>query len=238
MFIEYILKKGWVMVLFDAVDEVNVEGEQRTKIIQSVSNFVRKYRQNKYMITCRIAASEYSFEGFTDVEIADFNNEQAKTFVARWFTHSPIKGEKFLAEIENTEHRGLKELMQTPLLLALLCIGFEETMAFPSRRAEIYKDAIDALLKKWDTSRAIKRDDVYRGLSFGRKEQMFARIAAAYFDKGDIFFKQNDLAKHIGAFMETLPPVDKFILSHISLFRNTLQRVILLTMRRAVHWSI
>ena len=50
-----------------------------------------------------------------------------------------------------------KELASIPLLLVLLCMAFDETMEFPTNRAELYQEAIDALLNGGDPgdSRAV-----------------------------------------------------------------------------------
>ncbi|MBM4424187.1 MAG: NACHT domain-containing protein, partial [Chloroflexi bacterium] len=207
-FIEHILKKGWAMVLFDGLDEVNVEGERRAALTTAINDFIKQYPKNKHIITCRIAASDYAFNGFTDVEIADFDSEQIKTFAAKWFGNDSEKAERFLDELEKAEHSGLRELAQTPLLLTLLCLSFEETLIFPPRRAEVYEEALEALLKKWDSARNIRRDKVYRGLSLGRKRQLFAQIAAEYFERGEIFFRQDDLAGRVETFMAKLPSAE------------------------------
>lgn len=54
-------------------------------------------------------------------------------------------------------------MASTPLLLVLLCLAYEENLTFPQNRSELYKDAIQALLKKWDTSRGIQRDEIMAG---------------------------------------------------------------------------
>ncbi len=208
LFIEHILIKGWAMMLFDGLDEVKAENEGRARLTTTLNDFVKQYPKNKHLITCRIAASDYAFDGFTDVEIADFDDEQVTTFAGKWFSDSPQKGERFLAELSKPDHRGLRELAKTPLLLALLCLAFEDTLTFPPRRNEIYEEALEALLKKWDASRNIERDKVYRALSLGRKRQMFARIAAEYFEKGEIFFRQEDLARRVEGFVARLPAVE------------------------------
>lgn len=207
-FIEHLLDKGWAMVLFDGLDEVNAEGDRRARLTTAINDFIKQYPQNKYLITCRIAASDYAFDGFADVEIADFDSEQVKTFASKWFSDSQPKGERFLVELHKPGHHGLRELAQTPLLLALLCLAFEDTLTFPPRRNEIYEEALEALLKKWDASRNIQRDEVYKALSLGRKRQLFARIAAEYFEKGEIFFRQDDLAQRVESFMAKLPVAD------------------------------
>jgi hypothetical protein len=88
-----------------------------------------------------------------------------------------------------------------------LCLNFEDRSTFPHRRAELYEDAIDALLKKWDASRDITRDEIYRPLSLGRKRQLFAQIAAEYFETGEIFFDRSDLSTRVIVFLRKLPRI-------------------------------
>lgn len=200
-----LLKKGRAIILFDGLDEVNEESGERQKITRTLSIFTSQYPANKYVVTCRVAAMDYSFEKFPYVEIADFTSQQIESFAKKWFVSNPSKGPLFIKELSKEQNSGLRELAQTPILLNLLCLNFEETFSFPPRRVEIYEEAIDALLKKWDVSRNIKRDDIYKGLSVGRKRQLFSKIAADYFDAGEIFFKEKDVAKKITEFLETLP---------------------------------
>lgn len=210
-FIEHILETGQAIVLFDGLDEVNQENDQRAQVTSTIIKFSNYYQKSKCLITCRTAATEYAFEQFTYVEIADFSDKQIQSFVSKWFRDSEIKRTKFLEELYKPDQTGLRELARTPLLLTLLCLAFDETMDFPQRRVEIYDEALDALLKKWDTSRNIKRDVTYHFLSLGRKRQMFARIAAETFEKGEYFLKQNDLVKKITDYLSKLPVIDKDI---------------------------
>ena len=77
--------------------------------------------------------------------MADFDEGQIKNFVNNWFADSPVKPDACLDDLENNDQ--LKELASIPLLLTLLCIAYEGTMNFPKSKAELYKEAIDALLK-------------------------------------------------------------------------------------------
>lgn len=65
LFIEHILNKGQAIVLFDGLDEVNLEGDLRRKTIAAVEAFGKQYDKAQILITCRIAAAEYTFEKFT-----------------------------------------------------------------------------------------------------------------------------------------------------------------------------
>lgn len=189
-FIEYILQKGRALVLFDGLDEVKQEKNLRNNITEQVRKFSEKYILTQVVVTCRIAATDYTLEKFWYVEIADFTDEQMKEFVEKWFIDDPQKGKDFMTGFNAPQNRGLRELGSIPLLLTLLCLNFEETLTFPSRRVELYEESISALLSKWDASRNIHRDEIYRDLSLGRKRQMFARIAAETFEKSEYFVPQ------------------------------------------------
>jgi hypothetical protein len=208
-FIEQLLESGQALVLFDGLDEVNVENSHRARITVELKNFGRQYLTAQCLITCRIAATDYAFEQFTYVEMADFDEGQIKSYAHNWFKDDVIKRDKFLEELlKKEEHKGLRDLGRTPLLLSLLCLSFEETMSFPRRRVEIYEEALDALLKKWDALRSVKRDDIYYKLSLGRKRHMLARIAAETFEEGAQLLRQEDLERRIVAYLQNLPPAD------------------------------
>jgi len=207
-FIETLLKEGKAIVLFDGLDEVNMAQGLRDKQIQAMEDFSHKYDRSKVVITCRVAATEYNFEGFTSVEMADFDDEQIKTFVGLWFAKNKKTAELFFEAFKKQEGERLRDLAKNPLHLTLLCIGFEESLHFPDRRSEIYGEALNALLQKRDSSRGIKRDEIYHKLSLGRKNQMFARIAAETFEKGEYLIEKKPLEKKIVAYLKKLPPGD------------------------------
>ena len=202
--IEYLLEKGYALVLFDGLDEVNQEGEQRTNMIRELKNFARQYPYANICLTCRIAASDYSFEQFTYLEIADFTDEQVEQFARKWYRDDLTKGERFLGEISKPEHSGLKELASTPILLALLCLTFDETLAFPQNQTELYEEALDALLKRWDRTRNIRRDSVYKNMTLIRRKSMLAQIAAENFENNHYLMPKRILAGQIVEYMKRL----------------------------------
>jgi hypothetical protein len=212
-FVEELLKAGNAIVLFDGLDEVNQESGQRDTQTREMNNFIEKYDLMQCLITCRLAASDYTFEAFDYVEIADFTENQIQTFVGNWFRKEGEKDEetrdRFLVEFKKADNKGLRDLARTPLLLTLLCLAFNETLTFPQRRAEIYEEASDALLKKWDSTRRIKRDEVYSKLSLGHKKNMLSCIAAETFERNQYFIPQQELERLITDYVKNVPPHDK-----------------------------
>lgn len=207
-FILQLLKNGKARILFDGLDEVNQEGNRRSQMIRTLNKFAKQYPDIHIIVTCRIAAIDYYFDQFTYLELSDFDEKQIKVFVGKWYQSNKQKHATFLKEFHKPEHQSLRELARTPLLLTLLCLAFDETLSFPIRRVDLYKEALDALLKKWDSSRGIRRDQIYRHLSPIRKEQMLARIAAQNFENGDYFIIKTALVKQISTYLSQLPNTD------------------------------
>ncbi|MCP4345803.1 MAG: NACHT domain-containing protein [Desulfobacterales bacterium] len=207
-FIKTVLKLGKAIILCDGLDEVNKDGGVRDRVIKQLKDFSNKYSKAKYVVTCRVAATDYNFEGFTYVEMADFDDNQIESFVKKRFAGQEKLTESFLKEFRETRSGRLRDLAKNPLLLTLLCIGYRETLEFPSRRSEIYDDALNVLLKKWDTTRMIKRDEIYKDLSVGRKNQMFARIAAETFEATQYLVEQKQLEKKVVRYLKSLPSVE------------------------------
>ena len=207
-FVNELLSSNNAIVLFDGLDEIPNTAANRSEAIAAVSEFSRKYRNSKIILTCRTAATEYSFDKFKYVEIADFLPNQQKQFIKKWYADRIETKARILRQWDQDDSAGLQDLAKTPLLLALLCLAYDSTLSFPRRRVELYEESVNALLRKWDASREIARDDIYRGLSHGRKEQMLRRIAFESFVKAEIFIKKPRLVELVEAYLRELPPGD------------------------------
>lgn len=138
--LEQIFNSGKALILLDGLDEVLEKDNE--KVLKEIRDFSTRFPDNQYVMTCRIAAKEYTFEKFTEVEIADFDWEQIKIFANNWFKNKAIQPETFLARLEKDE--PIQELASNPLLLTLLCLAFEESGEFSANRAGLYKEGLDA----------------------------------------------------------------------------------------------
>ena len=200
--IEFLLRQGRFAILLDGLDEVREADSSR--VLQQIQDFSNRFAKNLFAITCRIAAREYTFEKFVEVEVADFDDSQIATFTKQWFQtkNDPIKAENFIEKLQSEP--GIRELATSPLLLTLLCLVFGESGSFPVNRSELYKEGLDVLLKKWDAKRNIERDWVYQNLSLKRKEDLLSQIAFDTFEKGNYFFKQKEAEWYINQYIRNL----------------------------------
>ncbi len=207
LFIQTVLEQGKAILLCDGLDEVNKENKKRDRVIQQLTDFSNEYAKNRFVLTCRVAASDYSFEQFTTVELADFDKAQISSFVRHWFSSDTATGKLFLADFEKKGgNESLQDLARIPLLLALLCLQFDRRFQFPPRRSEIYEEALDALLFKWDAERRQKRDPIHESFSHARQCQMFSRIAAPAFENREFLMQRKRLEGRIAEYLQNLPP--------------------------------
>jgi predicted NACHT family NTPase len=200
--IEFLLREGRFCILLDGLDEVKESDIYR--ILQQIKDFSNLFAKNIFAITCRVAAREYTFEKFTEVEVADFDYGQIVTFTQQWFQakNDPIKAKSFIEKLN--QEPGIQDLASSPLLLTLLCLVFGESCNFPVNRSELYKEGLDVLLKKWDAKRNIERDRTYQKLSLKRKEDLLSQIALDTFKKGNYFFKQEEAKYYITQYIRNL----------------------------------
>lgn len=205
--IQKILKYGRALILLDGLDEISEE--HSADIVEKINDFCERFSKNKFIITCRVAAQEYRFRNFRDVEIADFDDKQIETFARNWFlSTSPSqdlglrKTDEFMANIRLACNKQIYELSVTPILLTLTCLVFQETSGLPSNRAYLYEDGLNILLGKWDEFKNIKRASLYRDLDIDAKKNLLSQIASKTFLENNYLLQKNELLVYITNFFE------------------------------------
>ena len=204
-----LLQQGKVLILLDGLDEIPLEYER--DIFQQIQQFSQLYYQNSFVITCRLARQQYRFNGFTYVELADFNPTQVEIFAKRWFMATArdaqtgqTKAQQFLEQLQDKNNQAIRELVSTPILLNLICSVFQERLSFPDKRARLYQEGLDILLVRWDRSRGIERDRAYDNLTLSDKIKLLSQIAAVNFWQGNYFFETEQILQIIASYLANL----------------------------------
>lgn len=214
------LVSGKFLVLLDGLDEVpraNV-----SSVIDKIGDFVDQYSQNRFIASCRIAAYKGGFTRFTEVEIADFDDCQIKSYINNWFASTPDQRRRQLDEdmkiakqcwktLNAPEHQATKELAQNPLLLTLLCMVYDNSQNLPRNRADLYDKALTVFLEEWSAEKRIPRGkSVDQYLDIAEQKRMLSEIAAKNFENDHLFFPENELIDQIQEFGEgnaNTPPI-------------------------------
>lgn len=212
-FVEEALQQGKLLVLFDGLDEVPKANQD--KVIDAIQNFVNRYDNNRFMASCRVAAYRSSFHNFTEIELADFDDDQIQQFIHNWFTTDIDRANNTAEQCWNLlnedSQKSAKELAQTPLLLTFLCIYYDKKQSFAAHRATLYRTALDILLEEWAAEKRIRHEPVYEGLNTELEKVMLAEIAYKGFVNDQLFFTQQELLDQIKQFLEDSVDKPKYL---------------------------
>jgi len=197
------LEQGKLLILLDGLDEVPSQNLNET--INNIQNFVDTYHQNRFIASCRTAAYRNNFRRFSDVAMADFDDEQIQQFINNWFhgedDQQAKTGEKCWELLEKPENQAAKELAHTPLLLTFLCLVYDRSQNFPNNRSVLYKKALRILLEEWASEKRILREEIYQGLHTELEELLLSEIAYTGFASNRLFFSQSEIVDQIKTFL-------------------------------------
>ncbi|BAY92641.1 MULTISPECIES: NACHT domain-containing protein [unclassified Tolypothrix] len=194
-----LLTEGLAFVLLDGLDEIQDADFER--VVRDIHRFTTRFYTNRFVITCRVAARKYIFEQFTEVEIADFDEQQMSEFVTKWFQEeASTKAEYVLHKLQ--ENQSLQELANNPLLLTFLCLFFTEVTDF--EQSEIYQEALNILIKQWNEQRYIQQNGSNQQISTQLIEELLSVVAQNTWDRREYFFKQEAIEKQICEYIQNL----------------------------------
>jgi hypothetical protein len=230
------LDKGKLLILLDGLDEVPTQ--QLDHAINQIQDFADKYKQNRFIASCRTAAYESGFRQFVDVVMADFDDRQIQQFITNWFRSEEDRqvgtAQSCWKLLQQSAHAATKELAQTPLLLTLLCLVFDDSQNFPERRAELYKQALDILLTKWAAEKRIQRDPIYKDLTLTLETIMLGEIAYSGLEADRLFFLQREVVDQIRTFLSSNLNAPKHLDGEVILQAIQVQQGILVERTRDV----
>jgi hypothetical protein len=208
-----LLSKGGMLILLDGLDEI--PSQHLDRAITQIQDFVNKYKDNRFIISCRTAAYQGGFNNLVNVEIADFDDEQIQQFINNWFCREQdldVAVAEACWQLLNADgYQATKELAHTPLLLTFLCLVYDESQIFPKNRAALYKDALDILLRRWSAEKRIQRDPIYKEMTIQLEEMLLAKIAYEQFSQNHLFFDKQMVINEIQEYLSTNLNAPKYL---------------------------
>lgn len=165
-FFEQLLEKGNCALLLDGLDEVT-DLSLRRCVAATIEAFTRTYPDNRYVVTSRMVGYTVSAGlqlDYTVVGLRQFDRKDIECFIKQWsiaveiaamgaISHVSQKeaerqSKTLLAAIEKNER--LREMAVNPLLLTVIALVQRCTGGLPERRVELYREAVELLLRKRD----------------------------------------------------------------------------------------
>ena len=162
------LTTGEAVILLDGLDEV-ADPELRRRVSRLVESFTRTYDRCRYVLTSRIVGYTGPArlgESYVVTTVLDFSRDDIARFLGNW--HRLIAVAQ-MGECENADAHAAKQthrvlhsidhnpriraLAINPLLLTVIAMVHRDRVKLPDRRAELYAEAVDVLLGKWEEAK-------------------------------------------------------------------------------------
>jgi formylglycine-generating enzyme required for sulfatase activity len=188
------LKSGRALILLDGLDEV-ADPDLRNRASRLVERFTATYPDCRYMVTSRIvgyAGAARLGEQYAVTTVRDFTLDDVERFLTHWHLLVAIgqmgpgdSAEAYAAEqtrqlrdtIRGSER--IRDLAINPLMLTVIALVHRDRVKLPDRRAELYAEAIDVLLGKWEEAKGVHEVPILPGRVFdtGDKRLMLQSLA-------------------------------------------------------------
>jgi formylglycine-generating enzyme required for sulfatase activity/energy-coupling factor transporter ATP-binding protein EcfA2 len=195
------LNGGRAAVLLDGLDEVADPGLRR-RVARLVDAFTRAYPNCRYCVTSRIVGYTDSArlgEGYAITTVRDFSPDDIRVFLTQWHRLVAVgqlgpgetaegvaarQTEQLVEAIDKSER--VRELAINPLMLTVIALIHRDRVKLPDRRAELYQEAVDVLLGKWDEARGVPESLILSEGPFdiGDRRLVLQHVALAMHQQG------------------------------------------------------
>ncbi len=153
--IEYLLLNGYLVIIFDGLDEL-LDPAYRREIRDDIQLFCYLYSSTPAIVTSRIVGYQEAPldpEVFENYKLVEFSNTQTIDYVTKWFNlNKQVDKEQREKSISSflEESKDLSDIRSNPLLLALMCNIYKTEGYIPQSRAELYEKCTKMLISRWD----------------------------------------------------------------------------------------
>jgi len=235
-FFDPYLEAGNAVVLLDGLDEV-ADPDLRRRVARLVEAFTAAYPACRFIVTSRIVG--YSGPArlggdYASTTVRDFSDADIAQFLRNWHlavavgemgpgpdaqARAAAQTQQLLNAIQANER--VRELALNPLLLTVIALVHRDRVKLPDRRAELYAEAVDVLLGKWDEARGVQELAILPDQAFdaGDKRLLLQRLALTMHEAQQKEIAAEDLRRLLGDYFHGLVPdwrqvssaVDRFL---------------------------
>ncbi|MBD2211213.1 NACHT domain-containing protein [Nostoc linckia FACHB-104] len=201
------------LLIFDGLDQI--EETNREHLINKVKDFIDKYPNNDYIISCRKFSDKGLLEPFEEIKIEKLDKEQIENFIYKRFkvlsstedSQCNDSAEKLIEYLKNNEN--ILKLCENPLMLALICLEYinkrEEKLSRTETKWAIVREAVEIWLDKWNTEQGRKGQRAYNTYFV---EKLLSFIAYKTFKDTYIYLSKERLIKYIQEFIIDSPLIN------------------------------
>lgn len=190
------LHHGKAVILLDGLDEV-ADPDLRRRVSRLVEALTLAYPTCRFVVTSRVVGYTGAARlggDYTTTTVRDFSLEDVEKFLFHWHRLVAVgqmgpgapalkaaqdQTAQLLTAIRSNDR--VRELAINPLMLTVIALVHRDRVKLPDRRAELYAEAVEVFLGKWDEVKGLREIPILDDKPFdaGDKRLMLQSIALA-----------------------------------------------------------
>ncbi|MDA0183799.1 NACHT domain-containing protein [Solirubrobacter phytolaccae] len=157
--LEYLLRNGRAILIFDGLDEL-LDTHQRQEISADVESFANLFPTCRILVTSRAVGYEeapLNPSEFPVWRLVGFDDERVRAYATKWFAYDGSSGGDLEDQVDAfvSETEVVPDLRTNPLLVGLMANIYRGEGDIPANRPAIYKKCALMLFDRWDKRRGI-----------------------------------------------------------------------------------
>ncbi|MBD3338168.1 MAG: NACHT domain-containing protein [Candidatus Lokiarchaeota archaeon] len=180
--VEAKLNNGNMLISFDGINELPTKYDSKDYARRDLENFIHKYRNNKYIITCRTPDYDPIFQSYyPDItapcfEIQRLDQDSIADYIKKYFKDDANAAENLIQQLDlyNNDiwekETSFVNLARIPLHLYMIILKFRKSGELPSNKAKMLRTFVFHMVERDKSKQAAQ-------LNIEIKEQILGKLA-------------------------------------------------------------
>lgn len=192
--LEYSLKLGKVLLIFDGFDEIN--SDIREKYEKEIIELANKYQKIMILVSSRPDGRFSSWEEFYHYNILPLDKEKAKNLILKLEYDRQVK-RQFLQELEKSLYDKHQSFARNPLLLTMMLLTYEQIAEIPNKIHLFYEQAFLTLFNKHDSLKSLYKRKSFSGLPLDDFKKVLSSFCVLSYADKKYFFNQDEILNYL-----------------------------------------
>lgn len=211
----WMLEQGNLLILVDGLNESTLS---QRYLSQHLKEFVKAYPHNRYIVSSRLVSYQRNLGQFLELEMQTWDDLHIQEYIHKWFTinyesraNRDVNGtsndSSKLADIASQEAQRCWQILQlntvardlanSPLSLAFLCLLCDRRLSLPSNVSGLYQKAINLVLEEQVLNYQLLNDQGQNIISTDILEILLTEIAYKSFELCQSLLPFQDLTEYL-----------------------------------------
>lgn len=192
--LEYSLKLGKVLLIFDGFDELN--NELREKYEKEIVNIAAKYQNILMLLSSRPDSRFSSWEEFYVYKILPLDKDKAKALISKLDYDRQVK-RKFLDVLDKELFEKHESFASNPLLLTMMLLTYEQIAEIPSKVHLFYEQAFLTLFNKHDSLKSLYKRKSLSDLPLDEFKKLLSAFSVVSYVDRKYYFTESEIEKYL-----------------------------------------